>query len=322
MKPSANLLSCISTFSLIAGVAFAGPADAPVSSDGSQGAAPRSGSAVVSTVTPSRGAEVPDAARLRSEGAIVAPSNAPFPANGLASVARGAGAGPESVIGYDSRRRVYTNLYPSRAIVFIELNGQHLCTGFMYSPNMVATAGHCVHTGGSTGTWRSRIQMRVYAGRDGAASPFGFCTVARLHSVTGWTQSANPRFDYGAMRLNCTVGSTVGWFGLYAPTDSVLLNSPAIVSGYPGDKPRDQWTSSDKIRQVIPEMIAYRMDTIGGHSGSPVWHDRDEATFASGAWAIGVHNYGTGLGLFANANSAARLSSARITNYVNWRNLP
>lgn len=316
-----NLISMTAIPLMVASAALAGSGDAPTASDGSRGAAP-SGESASTLVTPSRGSDATDISRLRSEGAQPA-ANTPFPTDGMATVARGAErAGTRSVIGYDSRRRVYTNLYPSRAIVFIELNGAHLCTGFMYSPNMVATAGHCVHTGGSTGAWRSRIQMRVYAGRDGAASPFGFCTVARLHSVTGWTQSANPRFDYGAMRLNCTVGSTVGWFGLYAPSDSVLLNSPAIVSGYPGDKPRDQWTSSDKIRQVIPEMIAYRMDTIGGHSGSPVWHDRDEATSASGAWAIGVHNYGTGLGLFNNANSAARLSSARITNYVNWRNLP
>ena len=159
--------------------------------------------------------------------------------------------------------------------MFIELNGAHLCTGWLYSPRDVATAGHCVHTGGAGGTWRNRTQMRVYPGRNGTASPFGSCTVARPSSVVGWTQNGDFRFDYGHMRLNCTVGNTVGWFGMYAHPSPT--NQPAIIGGYPGDKPRTQWTSADKIRSFSNEMLSYRMDTVGGHSGSPIWHDRDEA---------------------------------------------
>lgn len=68
-------------------------------------------------------------------------------------------------------------------------------------------------------------------------------------------------------------------------------------------------------------MIAYRMDTVGGHSGSPIWHDRDEALASDGAWAIGVHNYGVGA-FGTNANSAARLTSSRIANYAKWRDAP
>lgn len=291
--------------------------DAPVSSDGSR-AAPVSG-ASRGVIAPSIGSDANSRDSLLEAGASFLPEVS-FPSDGLDTVAYGAiGKRGRSIINWDSRRRVYTNGYPSRAIVFIEINGAHLCTGWMYSPNMVATAGHCVHTGGTSGAWRNRTQMRVYAGRDGAASPYGSCTVARLHSVTGWTQSKNFRFDYGAMRLNCTVGNTVGTFGMY--NNNSLTNTPAIISGYPGDKPRDQWTSSDKIRAVSNEMIGYRMDTVGGHSGSPIWHDRDEALATSGAWAIGIHNYGVGA-FGTQMNSAARLTQTRINNYISWRDQP
>jgi glutamyl endopeptidase len=312
MKTTSTFVSFVSAFSLIAGASFAASGDAPSASDGTQ----VNVSSAASGVAPSLGSGTPNASKLSAEGAIPA-SPAPYPANGMATVANPSWA-PESVIGWDSRIRTYTTAYPNRAIVFIELNGAHLCTGYMYAPNMVATAGHCVHTGGSSGAWRNRTQMRVYPGRDRTVSPYGFCTVARLHSVVGWTVNNNFRFDYGAMRLNCTVGNTVGWFGLY---DGGTLNSAAMVSGYPGDKPRDQWASADKIRTVTAEMIAYRADTIGGHSGSPVFHDRADGTFGTGTWAIGVHNYGVGA-IGTNSNSAARLSQARINNYVAWRDAP
>lgn len=296
--------------------ALAAPKDRSVSSDGKTAPAPTAEANV--SIKPSLGKASATVESASAEGAVTSPPS-DFPANGLGTVAYGAGgAGPESIIGWDSRRRVYTNAYPSRAIVFIEYNGAHLCTGWMYSPSMVATAGHCVHTGGSSGAFRTRSLYKVYAGRDGTASPFGSCTVARLWSVAGWTGSKDPKYDYGAMRLNCTIGNTVGWFGMYSPSP---VGVAMTVSGYPGDKPRDQWTSSDKIREASDQMISYRADTIGGHSGSPVWTDKDEGTATNGAWSIGIHNYGAGT-FGNNANSAARLTSVRIQNLISWRDAP
>ncbi len=309
------LLTAVAAFPLSA---LAGPGDRPVSSSGPGGPAPRAEAA--GNVNPSLGTGGTSASELQSRGVTLVTEEESFPSNGMATVAYGSvGKRGESIINWDSRTRAYTRNYPTRAVVFIEINGAHLCTGFMYSPSMVTTAGHCVHTGGTAGAWRNRLQMKVYAARDGATSPHGFCTVARLHSVVGWTRDKNFRFDYGAMRLNCTIGNTVGWFGLYEHTSPT--NQPAIIHGYPGDKPRDQWTAADKIRQFSAEMIAYRMDSVGGHSGSPVWHDRLEGTATNGAWAIGVHNYGVGA-FGSNTNSAARLTQVRINNYVAWRDAP
>ena len=286
--------------------AFAAPGDRSTSSDGKRSPAPKVEGAV--SVAPSLGTE------SAGSDEEVAPGGSPV--SGLATVAYGArGAEPESLIGWDSRIKIFPKTYPSRAIVYIEYNGSHLCTGYLYSPSMVATAGHCVHTGGSSGSYRNTSGYRVFPARNGNKIPYGSCGVTRLNSVIGWTQNNDPKFDYGAMRLNCTVGNTVGWFGLYTPEP---LNMPAIVQGYPGDKPKEMWSSADKIRAVSTEMIAYRADTVGGNSGSPVWHDRDEAQATTGAWAFGVHNYAVGV-LGTNSNSAARLTAVRIQNYVNWR---
>ena len=239
--------------------------------------------------------------------------------SGLGSVAYGA-TGPdrgESIINWDSRTRAYTTRYPNRAVVYIEYNDKAHCTGWLYAKNMVATAGHCVHTGGSSGSWYNRNSFRVYPGKDKNSNPYGSCGVSRLHSVKGWTQNDDPKYDYGAMRLNCSVGNTVGWFGMYH--SKYPRNNPAIITGYPGDKNRTQWTSADKIRDTHARMLGYRMDTINGMSGSPIWHDRAQATHATGAWGFCIHNYGTGLNLFSNMNSCAYLYRARIDNYVRWR---
>ncbi len=291
--------------------------ETPISSDGSVGIFPLPEGAV--RIAPSRGASIVRQQDIEAQGAESAPETA-FPANGMATVAYGKiGKTGESIINWDSRTRSYTTSYPSRAIVFIEYNGAHLCTGWLYAANMIATSGHCLHTGGTGGTWRNRTLYRIYAGRDGSSSPFGSCTVARMHSVVGWVTNGDANYDYGAMRLNCTIGNTVGWFGMYNLASP--LNQAAIIGGYPGDKARQNWTSADKIRAATTTMFGYRMDTVGGHSGSPIWHDRSDGLSADGAWAVAVHGYGVGA-IGTNMNGAVRLTSGRITNYVNWRNLP
>jgi glutamyl endopeptidase len=65
--------------------------------------------------------------------------------------------------------------------------------------------------GDTGGTWYSGLA--VWPGRDGSSAPYGSCTVRTLYSVTGWTSSRGEQYDYGALKLNCTVGNTIGWFG-------------------------------------------------------------------------------------------------------------
>jgi glutamyl endopeptidase len=217
----------------------------------------------------------------------------------------------EVILGADTRQRMYTTYYPARAQVLITFSGGR-CSGTMIGKDTVATAGHCVHTGGSSGRWRSGF--RVYPGANGNYKPYGYCTAKRLHSVLGWTRDRNETYDYGAIKLNCNVGNTVGWFGF---TTQNPLNLPAIVQGYPGDKPLTQWASSDKIRTISSRQVFYSNDTYGGMSGSAVWYDRN------GPYMIGIHAYGThGSGAHSLYNHGTRIVSAVFNNLLNWRNAP
>ncbi len=223
-----------------------------------------------------------------------------------------AGAGAESVINFDARLRQNTTQYPQRAIVYITRNGFQHCTGWMIGADTLATAGHCVHTGGSSGSFYAASSFRVYPGYDLGTGALGSCTVSQTFASSFWTSTGGPANDWGAMKLNCTVGNSSGWFGLYSKNR--FKGEPAIISGYPGDIPGKQMLGADKIRATQTNRLCYRVDTAGGQSGSPIFHDRKKATHSTGFWAFGIHAYGAGTcGGKSNMNSGTWITKSRIT---------
>lgn len=230
----------------------------------------------------------------------------------------------ESIIGVDNRFRVTpTTTYPYRANVLIERStGSLHCTGWMVSKDTLLTAGHCVHTGGSSGTWYSGLRFK--AGSDGGTAPYGTCLSRGTWALNGWVNSGSTNFDAAIVKLNCTVGNTVGWYGMW--WQSASLNGLFTrVSGYPGDKAKQQWMSYDSVRATQTEKIYYQNDTIGGMSGSPVWQFRGStaAYCAGGPCAMAIHTQGTyGTGLNATNNSGTRITQAKFNTFVSIINLP
>ncbi|TQI93696.1 glutamyl endopeptidase [Amycolatopsis cihanbeyliensis] len=217
-----------------------------------------------------------------------------------------------SIIGPDGRTRVNdTTTFPARATVYLTYTkpggATSWCTGWMYAPNAVATAGHCVHGGGSSGDWN--YGFTVYPGRNGGSSPYGGCTVDTKYSVLGWTRDRNTEYDYGGLKLNCTVGDTVGWYGMRwqgASYDGTLIFS----RGYPQDKPQaTQWFTSDEVRQSDIRQLRYRLDTVGGQSGSPVYMFGCE-----GYCGIAVHTTG-----YSDHNRGTRITEQAFDNYQSWK---
>jgi glutamyl endopeptidase len=312
----------------LAGSAAADTADChlPVSSDGAAAAS------AATTAPPQRGfaghwkpglaadaeAEFP-ARRFSPEemadfAAHYRPKLAPY-ANG--------GASPESVLGSDRRFRIYPQEsgYPCRAVgllTFTQGGSGFTCTAWLISADTLATAGHCVHSGGTGGVWSTNVVF--YPGRNGATAPWGSCTAKRLSSVAGWTRNADENYDYGSVKLNCTVGNSTGWLGRWWTTSN-QNNLPIAIVGYPGDKPGGtQWGGAGRIAASENRKTRYFVDTAGGQSGAPVIQaDGTGPGGCEGDCGIAIHAYGAdGLG----RNSATRITEAVNTNLQNWINTP
>jgi glutamyl endopeptidase len=245
------------------------------------------------------GAETPsETSALLAKGTITAP------------------LGQESTIGTDTRTLVSpTTGYPASATVLIAFSAGR-CTGWLISANTVVTAGHCVHPGGG-GSYYPTSSYRVFPGRNGTACPYGSCTARWLASVNGWTVDRNDEYDYGAIRLNCTIGNTTGWYGYF--TAASLTGLPTIVNGYPGDKPLTQWRSADFVRLTDTRRVFHQNDTTGGESGAPVYYNRT----GCGVCAMAVHTYGTyGGPPFSTNNHGTRITQEVFDNLTAWKNAP
>ncbi|MQA31261.1 MAG: trypsin-like serine protease [Luteitalea sp.] len=312
----AGVLMAVVALATVAPVTAQGPSrSTPVSNDGSMVLSPEVGLAV--EMNPFRGTGVVSAVdrALAVEGHVGGPDEMRPAASKIPS--------RETVLGFDSRQRVQpTTKYPQRATAYIT-SSIGSCTGWFAGPDLVVTAGHCVHTGGPGGSWANNVV--VHPGRNDATSPYGSFAAQSLHSVIGWTNSSNEEYDYGAINLTSNIGNTVGWYGYYWQTAS-LDNAPAIINGYPGDKASGtQWVGADKVRATTTRQVFYKVDTFGGMSGSPMWEDRPIGSpfCANGPCAFGIHAYGTHGAAPHNANNhGTRIRQAVFNNIVNWVNLP
>lgn len=235
--------------------------------------------------------------------------------------------GIESIFGPDDRIQITpTTSFPARAVVQITRNGSAHCTGWLYGPDIVATAGHCVHSGGTSGSWYTGLA--VWPGRNGTSAPYGSCAPRLLHSVSGWTANGDEAYDYGAIKLNCTIGNTVGWFGYWWQGAS-LAGTSTLINGYPGDKPfGTQWRGDNVARTVAvsqTNQIFYSNDTIGGMSGSPIYQNRAAgSSFCVGYCSMGIHAYGFphGSSPHNTYNHGTRITEARFANLQAWSAAP
>lgn len=220
----------------------------------------------------------------------------------------------EVVIEQDDRVEITnTAAYPWRAIASLRITAPDgsgfIGTGWMVSPRLMLTAGHCIFMH-DEGGWATQIE--VIPGRRGTEQPFGSCIATDFRSVTGWTQSRDSQFDYGAILLpaDCRFGDQVGWFGYEIRSDENLQDVKVNISGYPGDKPSGtQWFHSNAITGVAERVLTYQIDTFGGQSGAPVWvfiKDR-------GRFGVGVHVNGSLAG-----NSATRITADVAANIAAW----
>ncbi len=223
---------------------------------------------------------------------------------------------PEAVIGSDDRVQVTdTASYLWRAIASLRITArdgsQWIGTAWFISPRTLVTAGHCVYIKGSGDPnrdgWVTGID--VMPGRNGASRPFGTLKARTFWSVRGWTDRGDQNQDYAAIVLDEPFGINTGWFGYAVYPDAQLVNVPAHVAGYPGDKPSGTlWRHSLPIASVGPEKVFYAIDTAGGQSGTAVYLLENGQPVS-----VAVHAYGGSV-----SNSGTRISAPVYRNLRQW----
>ena len=227
-------------------------------------------------------------------------------------------AAPRSVIGTDDRLPVADPLaYPAGAIgrlTFRQRGGSYFCTGFLIAADTVATAGHCVHDGLSDSVEGFSDNVFFTPGQNGiggSSAPFGSCGVIEVTATDPWLQGQVERFDLGFVRLDCSIGDTVGWFGFEPGGSADAEGSDVTVQGYPFDKPSGtQWFSEGTIEFVTDGLAFYRADSSAGQSGSPVYQMRS-CRGATGACVVAVHGYGVhGRGSHSSHNHGVSVTAS------------
>ncbi|MCA1781602.1 MAG: serine protease [Dermatophilaceae bacterium] len=227
------------------------------------------------------------------------------------------GPAPEAIIGQDDRVQIQaTAAYPWRVHCSLRITAQDgsqwIGTGWFCGPRTVITAGHCVYIKNSGVAGRDGFvrSVTVIPGRNGVAQSYGAVVSTDFRTVTGWANSANHEYDYGAILLPTPLGNTTGWLGFGAYSDATLLSSTANISGYPGDKPAGtQWYHARRVTSVGARKVYYDVDTFGGQSGSAVYRIVNGARFA-----VAVHAYGG-----ATSNSGTRITSEVHNNLMAWK---
>lgn len=218
-----------------------------------------------------------------------------------------------SVVGVDRRFRVYSQQsFPQRAIGMITYGSDNSqgCTGWLASKDTVITAGHCVHDGAG-GSFKN--VARFYPARDGSSSPYGSCTVKRLYTVAGWSRDGNRDFDYGAIKLNCTIGNTTGWFGRIVDSTSPVGRG-LMVSGFPCDKTAaTQWAGTGKVSSATTNRLFYTLDTAPCQSGSPVIEVDRQLTGCDASCVAAIHTTGGG-----SSNGSTRITSGINSFLQQW----
>jgi glutamyl endopeptidase len=310
---------------LVAAAAVAMGAPATVGAPPAQAATPASADAPVIVTSDGRTVPVTPANRRgtdgspgRPDGTASAPATSTPPAVGPPTVGVA-----QTILGKDNRTRVSdTTTKPGRMVALMTLAGNQWCTGFMIGPDTLVTAGHCVYDITSN-AFLDASQIAVYPGYDSAAAnpaPYGGCAARLLLSTTGWTVLHSDEYDYGAVKLTCTVGQQTGWFGWWSQTAS-LDGTQSRNIGYPGDKPLGEWKSTDSIRVSEPRRLYYANDTYGGNSGSPIFTKRAAGAAQCGGWCVmAVHGYGT-YGSYPTSawNHGVRVTKDVSDTFFAWR---
>ncbi len=203
----------------------------------------------------------------------------------------------ESVCIPDTRKRVLNSAeapWSGNCFLRIETSDGMYAggTGWLIAPNIVLTAGHCVHSGEGGEFFKSVEVIPGFDANSVDLPPFGSRVSTNLRASDNWKSEGDWGADYGAIILESGFGGAKAP-ATYLPfvlADNELGGLVVNISGYPADLVSGvQYYSGGKITKVTGDRLFYEIDTAGGMSGSAViWNDPGDERRR----VVGIHNYG------------------------------
>jgi V8-like Glu-specific endopeptidase len=246
---------------------------------------------------PASAAQAPGAPESRGAPKLVLPSGPGVPEtrSGILGGRLGDAGGPQTGAAVDTGannrgfpQRVHGKVFMTQGLTDYECSGT-----VVRSPGhvLVWTAGHCVH-GSDIGEGFSTNFVFVPGYRDGQ-KPFGEWTATTLQTTSGWRNSADFRFDLGAVSLarhghGRGIQDEVGARGI---AFNQGRNQPYSAFGYPAESPfsggrlfrcDSSYLGPDSLGSPAPMRIACDM-TAGSSGGGWV---------AQGQFVTSVTSYG------------------------------
>ena len=210
---------------------------------------------------------------------------------------------PFTIFGTDNRTQVKsTTSHPYYPIAHLEITYTDStvanATGFMVSKNVLITCGHACMSYKSNAPIKTAT---VYPGRNGTSKP-STAKLSRYYVCENFTYyNDSDEDDYAIWVLNSDIGNTTGWLGIgYNTNNSFFTSNTFTLTGYPGDKPTGtMWTASGSITSCATLAFYYKIDTIAGQSGAPVY------IYKSGS---GYVAYGINVAEYETENTAKRIT--------------
>lgn len=202
----------------------------------------------------------------------------------------GSGASPENY-GQNKKNTIYhyndylqepypAKYYPQRAVGYFYFkasnNKWYHCTAALIKRSILVTAGHCVHDGGNKGAGWIK-SAKFYPARSGNTYPYGYCTVRRVYTTSGWYNNGqlDKGYDVGLAVCNKRKGTSkemgqyTGYFG-FCYSNCLQKYWFMTQIGYPGNYYSGTYmTVSQHLEKSDGYDYRYGTGMEGGSSGGP-----------------------------------------------------
>lgn len=218
---------------------------------------------------------------------------------------------PRTVFGEDNRSPVTNyNILPYRAICYVNATFSDgytgRSTGWLFSPDGAVVAGHAIYNP-ERGGWANTVV--VYPARNNNNKPYTV-EAYEFGLATPYAENQDANYDYGLLKLEQSIGNTVGYLG-YTYNGGAVGNTIRVI-GYPVNVTNQtatqyiQYESSGTIDSVYANRLYYNADATGGQSGAPLFLGNSNTV-------IGIHTHSS-----TNVNKGKRIHYDMYDWMNNW----